>query len=171
MIEGALDRIGAAHEDRAARLAETLGRAGFEISKFAPTRSPEAGRSASAIAEALVQQPGYSAARRADQPSRSCRDQVAGNAAAERAVCLRGGQPRPLLPGKRRERNGGAEPRLLRRLSARERQLQRVPRTKEQYPPRAAKHQEALENRVQNGDRMAAPRAQGAHHEIEIAHR
>ncbi len=56
---------------------------------------------------------GHSAARRADQPSRPCGDQVGGGPAAERGVCLRGGEPRPLFPGKRRERNRGAEPRLL----------------------------------------------------------
>ena len=57
VIEGALDRIATPREDRASRLAETLGRAGFTDFDI-PTDVLSGGwRKRLAIAEALVQQP------------------------------------------------------------------------------------------------------------------
>ncbi len=68
---------------------------------------------------------------------------------AQRAVRLRRGQPRSLFSGKRRHRNGRAESRLRRRLSARRGKLQHLSRSEGgSICTRRRKRQEALENRV-----------------------
>ena len=130
VIEAALERASALpHEDRAARVAETLGRAGFDDFEVRTDALSGGWKKRLAIAEALVQQPDILLL---DEPTNHL--DLAGIKWLEAllqqcAVCLRGREPRPLLPGKRRERNRGAEPRLFRRLPARERQLQRISRS------------------------------------------
>jgi ATP-binding cassette subfamily F protein uup len=57
VIDGALDRIGAPHEDRAARVAETLGRAGFSDFDIRTDTLSGGWKKRLAIAESLVQHP------------------------------------------------------------------------------------------------------------------
>jgi ATP-binding cassette subfamily F protein uup len=57
VIDAALDRIGAPHEDRAARVAETLGRAGFEDFDVRTDTLSGGWKKRLAIAESLVQHP------------------------------------------------------------------------------------------------------------------
>ena len=112
-MNGALDRAQVAESDRLSRIAEILGRAGFtDLDAEASTLSG-GWRKRLAIVEALVQQPEHFAARRADKPSGPCGNQVAGNTLAKCAVRLRDRQPRPLFPGKRRERRRGTESRPM----------------------------------------------------------
>ena len=57
VIDAALDRIGAPHEDRAARVAETLGRAGFDDFDVRTDTLSGGWKKRLAIAESLVQHP------------------------------------------------------------------------------------------------------------------
>jgi ATP-binding cassette subfamily F protein uup len=57
VIDATLDRIGAPHEDRAARVAETLGRAGFDDFEVRTDTLSGGWKKRLAIAEALVQHP------------------------------------------------------------------------------------------------------------------
>ena len=114
---------------------------------------------------------GYSAARRTDQSSGSGGNRVAGRAAAQRRVCVRGGKPRPLFSGKRGHRNGGAEQAVRRRLAAREWKLQHVSGGQGAVPARATERASGAGQPCTHGNRMAAAWPEGAHDEIQSANR
>ncbi len=97
VIKAALERASVPDAEREARLAETLGRTGFEDFDLEASSLSGGWKKRLAIAEALVQATRYSASRRAHQSPRSGGHRVAGSAARERSLRLRGGQPRSLL--------------------------------------------------------------------------
>ena len=113
----------------------------------------------------------HPAARRAHQSPGPGRHRVAGKTAAGRAVRLRDGQPRPLLPRKRGHRDGRAEPRLSRRHVLRPRQLQRVSRKEGRVPARAGQAAGSAGESRADRNGMAAARSQGARHQSQGAHR
>jgi len=109
------------------------------------------------------------APRRTDQPPGSGRHRVAGESPRQFRIRHPGGQPRPLLFGKRGYRNGGVEPRLPGRPVPGARNYSAFLEKKSQYLEAQAKRQEALENRVRielewlrRGPRPALPRPRRA---------
>ena len=138
VIEGSLERAGVPERERAARMAETAGPRGLHGPRYAHGGAFRRLAQAPGDCRRAGAGPGHSAARRADQSSGSCRDRVARNGSAECGVRLRGGQPRPLFPGKRRHRSGRAQSHVRERLSARQRKLQHVSGGEGRIPARAA---------------------------------
>src|ERR1700678_821353 len=114
---------------------------------------------------------GHFVARRADEPFGSGGDRVARGRAEGGGVCVRRGEPRPVFFGERRERDGGAEPRVRGRIFARERELQQVSRGEGSAPACAGEAAGGARESGTHGDRVAAARAEGSDDEIEIADR
>ena len=125
-----------------------------------------------AIAEALVQAPDVLLL---DEPTNHL--DLAGiewleESAATGRLRLRGGQPRPLFPGKCRDRNGRTQPRLSRRHAACARKLQPVPRRRRKnFCTRSRSATEALENRVHNEIEWLRRGAKARTRQIQSPHR
>ena len=93
------------------------------------------------------------------------------SAAAKRAVRLRGGEPRPLLPGERGHRNGGTEPGYPDGLLRVQGNYSEFLEKKEEFLHAQAKRQEALENRVHNEIEWLRRGAKARTTKVEGAHR
>ena len=171
VIEGALDRIGAAHEDRAARLAETLGRAGFDDFEIRTDTLSGGWKKRLAIAEALVQHPDILLL---DEPTNHL--DLAGIKWVEGLLrnasfaCVVVSHDRYFLENVANEtvELSRAYSDGFLRVSG---NYSAFLEAKEQYLHAQQKHQEALENRVRTEIEWLRRGPEGAHHEIEIAHR
>ena len=113
----------------------------------------------------------HPAAGRAHQPSRPGRHRMAGGASPIRVLRLRRRQPRPLLPGERRDCHGRTEPRLSGRTAARHWQLQQASGGERSVPARPGQAPGSAGKSSAPRDRVAAARTQGTHFQVQSSHR
>ena len=171
MIAGALDRAEVPEKERASRIAETLGRAGF-TDLDTPTAALSGGwRKRLAIVEGLVQAPDVLLL---DEPTNHL--DLAGIKWLETLLqnapfaCVVVSHDRYFLENVATE--------VVELARSYENGFLRVSgnystflEAKEEYLHAQRKRQEALENLRAHGNRMAAPRPQSQNHKIESAHR
>src|SRR6267143_1975268 len=89
---------------------------------------------------------------------------------ADLGVRVRGGQPRPLFPRERRQRDGGTQSRLRGWRAPREGKLQRIPGGRGAVPALAEKAAGVAGEPRSHRARMASPRTEGASYEGEGPH-